>query len=590
MTNVYNKTVFDRNSIQDIPSGYIDDASNNLLRFLGSFWMNIHEGRGLIRGLQNVRGIKVAQFYLNLLESLKLQDRNGLPVFHRELWKPLIIRASQKNTAQANILKLGKDVVLGEQESWSKYGEGTELNIGSLASLDNYVTYPVDGDINAIVSNVTNNIINPTVVYNVSSDFPSTDVIYINGSLIFPKDKDPFAENSGFEVYDVVKDVTDESDNDMETVVWASDVLIDKKFISDHMAYALGLTCSSTDVIKRILNAGWDSINCGLTPELFKTLIGAMVNTPVVQSAEETVTNVKVNDDNSKTVKTDKNTYTVYKDAKLRDCINVGTVLKRGDFIDQAIKIYPILVNTSEEKLSNTTEYADILKEDVPVISIPRSLVRTRTSNGLSVDWVPTNILWKNGDYDANGHRKLYFDITGPESDVNAFWNDVWDRAEQENIDLDDIFAECEYDESSSSSNNDQPWQIIPAAFFLKNMLGGNTLIVTMDRSQIEDSSLIRDQKFFNLLNDVIPSGMRLFFVEHVSAGDTHDEYNMEEPEDDTEYATGVVEEVDKYVLDDVDEDEYAYESLPGMKGKKLPTYEDEIEMKFLRNRKRSAE
>lgn len=591
MTDVYNKTVFERNSVQDVPQGFIDAASENLIRFLGSFWRNIHEGREFVRGLQRVRGIKAAQFYLDLLESLKLQDRRGLPVFHRELWKPLVIRYSGRNHAQENILRLGGGATLGPQEEGSKYGEGAELHVGSLAGLAGYVTYPVEGDITAIVSGISNNVLRPTVTYKVSQDFPGDgeSVVYMNGTLIFPEDKDPFAKGSGFEVYDVVDDVRDSDKADRETVLWASDALVDRSYVADHMSYALGITCQSTDVAKRILNAGWDSMNCGLTPELLRTLLAAILNVPVIQEAEETVRTVTTEADGTKRVATDKNTYTVYKGAKLRDCVVQGAVLHRGDLLDQALKIYPLLTDLSEEKLANTTEYADILRTDVPVLTVPRTLLRMRTANGLAVDWTPADVLWHDGDLDANGHRKLYFRVTGPEDDVSAFWEDVWAQAERDGVDLDEVFSECEPEGSSS----DEPWQIVPAEFFLRNMLGGNTLIVTMDRSQVEDSSLIRDQMFFNIVNSVVPSGMRLFFVEHVSMGDGHDVYSMDAvDEDGGEYAMGAEDEAEIFAQDDAEDeyDEFAYGSLPGMKGKRVPTYEDQIELKFFRNRKRNAE
>jgi len=595
MINVYNKDTFERNSIQDVPPGYIDDAANNLLRFMGSFWKNIHEGREFVKGLQRVRGIKVAQFYLDLLESLKLQDRNGIPVFHRELWKPLILRKSQRNQAQENMLAIGGDFVLGPQPSGSKYGEGTDLEIGKLANLDNYVTYPVEGDIASIVSGITNNVINPTVSYKVDSDFPSKDgnVVYMNGTLIFPLDMDPFAEDSRFEVYDVVDDIRDESIPDQEVVLWASNVLIDHNFISNHMSYALGIDCPSTDIAKRIINAGWDSLNCGLTPELIRTLIAAILNIPVIQEVEEQV--LKVTEENGNhIVTTDKHVYTVYGKATLRDCVKNRELLHRGDLLDQAIKIYPLLTDVSESKLEGTTEYSDILKTDVPVIPIPRAVLRTKTSNGLSVDWTPADILW-DGDYDANDHRKLYFKINGPDEDVKAFWEDVWENAEKDNIDLDDIFADCEYTDdeqssSESSSSDEPPWQIIPAAFFLQNMLGANTLIITLDRDQVEDASLIRNQMFFGIINKVMPSSMRLFFIEHTEIGDEHDTYTLDEPEGEGEYAVGVTDEAKDYALEDIADDEFLYNELPGIKGKRLPTYEDQIEMKFMRNRKRTAD
>lgn len=597
MMDVYNRSVAERNSIQEIPEGYISDASNSMLRFMGSFWRNIHEGRGMVNGLQEVRGVKVAQLYLDLLESLKLHDRNGLPVFHRELWKPLVIRLSQRNRAQENILKVGDGISLGEQPEGSKYGDGTELNIGSLASLEGYVTYPVDGGIQDIVSGITNNVIRPTVAYEVSGEFPSDGVSYVNGTLIFPKDKDPFLPDSGFETYDVVDDVRDSASHDVETVLWASDVLIDKDYLSDHMAYALGVTCKSDYVAKRILNARWDALNCSLTPELFRELLAAILNVPVIQSETETVTGIATGEDGRTRVATDKGLYTINKGARLRDCVEIGAVLHRGDLLDQGIKIYPLITDPSEEKLENTTEYFDILKSDVPVISVPRTILRTKTSNGLAVDWLPTDVMWKNGDYDKNGHRKLFFSINGPEADVARFWEDVWSRAEEENVDLDEIFQECEYyedeDESTESSGSSPSgsWQVVPAAFFLKHMIGGNTIIVTVDRSQIEDMSKIHDKMYFDMVNESIPSGMRLFMIEHVDVGDGHDEFTMEPPEG-GEYAMGADDEVEKFVaVEPEDEfDEYSYNSLPGIKGKKMPTYEDEVELKFFRNRKRNTE
>lgn len=591
MTNVYNKNVFDRNSIQEVPAGYIDDAANNLLTFLGSFWRNIHEGRELVKGLQSVRGVKAAQFYLDLLESLKLQDRRGMPVFHRELWKPLVIRRSQCNSANENVLRLGSGADLGPQAPGSKYGEGTELKIGVMGSLKGYVTYPVEGDIKAIVSGITNNVINPTVSYKVSQDFPSDDVIYVNGTIIFPEDKDPFAPDSGFEAYDVVDDVRDSSKSDVETVLWASDALIDKDYIRDHMAYAIGVACESTDITKRILNAEWDAINCSMTPELFRTLVAAILNIPVIQEAEETVRGVAELEDGSKLVRTDAHEYTVYSKAALRDCVAPGAVMHRGDLLDQSVKVYPLLTDVSPEKLAGTTEYADIVKLDVPVISMPRTILRTKTSNGLFVDWTPTDILW-DGDYygpkdedNPNGkYRKLYFKLGGPEADVAAFWEDVWAEADRNGVDLDDVFADCEYSESSSSSPG--AWQIIPAAFFLQHLLGANTLIVTFDRRQVEDAARIHDQLFFNLLTKAMPSGMRLFFVEHLYVDDDRDTLTMECPEGDEPAAC---DDAEPFVAEDVD-DEVTYNSLPGMKGKRMPTYEDQVEIKFLRNRKRSAE
>jgi len=257
--------------------------------------------------------------------------------------------------------------------------------------------------------------------------------------------------------------------------------------------------------------------------------------------------------------------------------------LKRGEFLDESIKVYPLLTDVSNEKLEGITEYADILKTDVPIISIPKTIVRTKTSNGLYVDWNPTEVI-DTQERDKNLNRKLYFKIGGSEDDVNAFWEDVWSQAEKNNVDLEALLEKASED-PESSSESDLAWRIVPAKFFLEYMIGANTLIVTFDRAQVEDSSALRDPMFFNLLNNVLPSGMRLFFVEHVSIDNDDDIYDLDDqgPSSYTEDKTYL------YAYEDI-EDEFDYSDLPGMKGKRIPTYEDQVELKLYRNRKRSAD
>lgn len=560
VVDVYNRGLEERNSIQSAPDGFAETAAARLYKCLGSFWAHVHEGTAFVKGLQRVRGIRVAQFYLDLLEALKLQDRNGMPVFHKEMWKPLILRRSRKDQAPENVMSIDGDAVIGEQPEGSKYGKVT-LKIGGLAGLEGYVSYPVDEDIVTIVSGLTDNVLNPQVSYKVRHDFDPTDkesVVYINGTLIFPEDKDPFRDDSPFQAYDV-GDVVDGT-ADTETVVWASDVLIDKDYIATHMAYALGVACESSELAKRILNAGWDSLSSGLTPGLVRTLLAALANVPVIREETEFVQSISEAKDGTKTVHTDKHDYIVYRSSELRDSVKAGATLKKGEFLDKAIKVYPLLTDVSEEKLKASTEYAEILKQDVSVIDIPKSILITETANGLSVDWTPTDIV------DIDG--KPCFAIDGPQDDVDAFWEDVWRRSDEDAFDL----------EGCIEAAKEEDGTIIPAKFFLEYMLGANTLIVTLDSNMLEDASKIRDPMFFGLLTSVVPSGMRLFFIEHIGI--------LEDEEDEGEDAGAeLYAEVDAGDSDD----EFELGDLPGIKGREIPTYEDEVAVKFFRDRKRKA-
>lgn len=571
--DVYNRSTFEKNAIQGAPDGYAEKSSNDLLKFLGSFWKNVHEDPDFVKGIQDIRGITLAQRYLDLLECLKLQDRKGLPVFHRELWKPLIIRKSTRNKARENELRVGQDITLEEGPQPSGKYPGSTLRLGELANRDDYVFYPVDAEIETVVSGIANRVLNPSVSWRIG-DGPE-DVRYIDGTLVFPKALDPFNPENGFEIYDLPVFLKDEEgkdtdESDQETVVWASDVLIDRNYVSEHLSYALGADCVSTEQAKRIVNAAWDAMTSGLTPENLRTLVAAMLDIPVIRESEETVTKV-IDTADEKTVVTDAHTYSVYPKAKLRESVKAGAVLRRGDLLDESAKIYPMLTDVSPEKLRGLTEYADILKSDIPVITLPKTVLRTSTAHGISVDWTPVEVL--TAGLDKNDHEKLYFELGGSEEDVQSFWKGVWDQAEKDNVDLREIFEAATEDDSASDT-----WEIAPAAFFLRYLIGANTAIVTLDHAQLRDVSAIRNEMYFNMLLAVVPSGIRLFFIEHLAPA-----------KDEMDFGTDTDDEAETAVALDA-EDEIEYEDLPGLRGYTAPSYREEVEMKFIRNRKRSAD
>lgn len=334
--DVYGQDFAERNSIVELPDGYIENAGNTLYSWLGSLWHTIHQGDDMVRGLQKARGIRLAQLYLNLLEAAKLQDRNGAPVFHRELWHPIVIRKSQRDKAQANLLLMGDDAQMGPQTEEEPYGVGTVLKMGRYGRYANCVTYPITADIKSMSTVIVDNIINPTV----QMEWEKHDFEFHDNTIIFPKENDPLAEGSPFDKVDVSDFV--EGEPDVEVVLWASDVLIDKNYIAEHLSYPLGANAPSSDVVKRIINAAWSSVASGLTPELVRTFIAAMLNIPVVQHNGEVVVDINVSDD-AQEVYTDKGVYLVSPKAKLRKGLQIGSKLDKGDLLDESLRVYPFL-------------------------------------------------------------------------------------------------------------------------------------------------------------------------------------------------------------------------------------------------------
>ena len=515
MENVYGQTEKERNSIVELPEGFAEKSGNTLYMWLGSLWRSIHKGDKMIRGLQSARGIRLAQLYLDILEAAKLQDRNGAPVFHRELWHPIVVRLSKRDTAQENMLEVGIDGEVGEQPAGSKYGEGTVFRLGQLANLEDYATYPIDVDIAGGAVSIVDNIVNPTVMMERGVDFEIR-----NRSIIFHRDNDPLGEGSRFDRYDVPGTVDDNGNeiSDMEAVLWASDVLIDKNYVADHISYALGANAPSSDVVKRIVNAAWSSVASGLTPELIKTLMAALLNIPVIQHEKETVIDIYVEKDDegndvSRIVATDLGTYRISLKARLRRGVIPGATLFRGDLLDESVRIYPFLnrisVEMPEDSSSSEEDGVFVIQgspfevpllEDIPSVTIPPSMIRARTEYGVYAMWDMVEV-----KKDPQG--RLYFDIGGQDSDVRAFWEDVWKNASESGVSMESVLGP-------------EGTKVSPAAFFLQNLVGANTLFVVVDREQIDDTSMMRNPMFFDMLSAVVPSAIRLFLVEHRSVGD----------------------------------------------------------------------
>lgn len=569
MENIYNKSDLDRNSEQSVPEGYRSASYLQLMKWLGGFWRNVHTGTDFVKGIQGARSMALAQFYLDMLEGLKLQDRKGAPVFHREMWKPLVIRKGSEGKGAENILKLGKNsAVMGAQPEGGMY-ISESLRIGRMAEFADYVTYPVSGGISSIVSGICDNPINPTVSWKAGSDFS-----YENGTIVIPRSKDPFRPGSEFVSYDVA----DDSGDDIETVLWASDVLIDKGYIPDHIGYALGIDPESSDVAKRILNAGWDSLTGGLTPQAMRTLIAAMLNVPVIQDESEKVLSID-SDESGTTVRTDRNEYTVSPSAELSGSVSVGSVMHRGDFLDTTARVYPLMNSFDAERLASASLGVSGFREDVPVIDVPASIVRADTHGGICVTWDKVPVT--SAGTDSNGNEMPWFKLGGSEDDVSSFWADAWDYAERNGIDLMRMVRESASGASSDSSDGSSSsgiLEISPAEFFIKYLIGANTIIVTVDAASADDTRMIRDPMFFGLLRNAVPSGMRLFFIEHLQAGDGGDAYDMGSGR--TEDAASVLA---AETADDEDDAFYEYGNAPGMSA----SYSDSVSSKLVRRCRR---
>lgn len=518
--NTWSETPENHSALPAVDPSEISLVASTLFGWLGSFWTEIYEDAEFVKYVQGGRALRLAQLYLDLLENLKLRDRANAPVFHRERWHPVVLRYKRDwNKGEAGMLKLGteNEAVLGSQPaerpdgSSSIYPEGTMFTVGGVDSkFKDIVTFPLDG-ISDVATCIVDSIADPKTVLHRGVDF-----IVKDGSIAMNAKFDPFAEGSTFPKFEVLGDSDDETD--VEVVLWCCDAMFDRNFLYENLGYAMRLPTGSSEVMKRVVNSVWNMVADGCTPRLLRSAICAMCGSPTVKDEVETVEAIYpagTSLEDRIQIVTDRNVYALPPGATLRKCVRIGAEMRRFEPFDLCVRIYPYVTDPALVPGRTGGEFTEEdFRRDVPSIDLPPALFDTELESGFSVSWDKVPV--KEWGTDANGNARLCFELGGSDGDWANFWDDVSRRFEKAGRPMSDVLPDAE---------------VSPMEFFLRNLVGANTLFVVLDTDSIPEDSPIRDPKFFDAIRRQIPSYVRAFFVERRTAahedGEGSDSYDL---------------------------------------------------------------
>lgn len=511
------------------------ENANTLFEWLGSFWAEVYQDPDFIKELQTGRALRIAQLYLDLLENLKLEDRENAPVFHRERWHPIVLRKSRRNMGAKDTVKLTSEttevngekypvVNLGVQTN-PVYREGTEIVLGGRET--NYkgmVIYPLEGGsegLKSILACVCNSITDAKVVLGNGTGFAVLD-----GAIAIAENQDPFeGENADlFPKFETLGE--NEGEGDVETVLWACDALFDRNFIYEGLGYAMRLPTGSSEIYKRVVNAAWNITASGATPLLLRSLIASICGVPTVKEEGEVVERVYRFADGPVRVITDKNVYDFPEHTKIRKNVKAGAVLHRFDTMDKAIRVYAC--TTDVHRLAEYNDFLDDeeeFTEDVPAVDLPPALFRSDIKKGFSVGWEQQEVICTGFYPDINDPEtdpekkrmfpKLRFSLGGAVEDENTFWEDAWKSYEAAGKSMEDCLEGFNHGKIDKVGPTDC-W-LAPIEYFMHNLIGANTLIITVRTDTLADDAPLYDPKFFGVIRESIPSYIRLFVIEHTA-------------------------------------------------------------------------
>jgi hypothetical protein len=292
------------------------DRSRALLSVLGSFWSRTYTASDQVRSYADGTAMLAAQSYRNLLEVVACLSRFDIPLYHTEMWTPLVLRKSQRNSAQTNVARF--DRVAATFESGLVFDSAATQQFYAFPKPTNMVS----------AGQILNRLIYPTLALAENVDYVFDDE---RGAIVFTNDPfdSPHALKRG--IYNNA-DLIDE-----EIVLWAFQAQYDYDYLFNQFAYALGLRLKTSQGYKDLMNAIFSGlVNGGATAADLDLAFSAICGVPVAMESGEVV-EAAVRDAAGTIIATDRYIYRFSEDAT--PVVAVGDTLRAGARLTDALEI-----------------------------------------------------------------------------------------------------------------------------------------------------------------------------------------------------------------------------------------------------------
>ena len=291
------------------------DRSKILISLLGSFWARTYVGIDQIHSYVDATAYTVAQTHRNLLELVASMSRYEVPLFHKELLVPIVLKRSELNTALTNTVLFDTD----------KGQFNGELVFDAAADSELY-SFPLPKKLRG-VTQILNKITFPTIVLAENVHYT---IEQRRNALVFTTN--PF-DNPAI----LKRSIQSNGVNDEEIVLWGFVGSYDYEYVFNQFAYALGIRLRTSQHYKDLVNAIFSSLTAGgMSAKNLDLAMAAITGIPVVVDQRETIEVVEY-DSGGLLIVTDKNVYKFQEDAV--PTVIVGQTVKAGDQLIQGFEI-----------------------------------------------------------------------------------------------------------------------------------------------------------------------------------------------------------------------------------------------------------
>jgi hypothetical protein len=325
------------------PSNDATDG-NKLYKSLGSFWTQIFQEKGTLKGYTLGMAEELIQSYYTLIEVLNSYSVKDIPIFNLKRWQPITIKKSEFNQVPLSFQK--NSAVFGAQPESDRFYSGKVFRFGFPKNTNNNVfSYKPKLKLKKF-NLIANRIINPSIFYlnGVDVIIDEFDVLYFNKN-IFESGDIPKATIVGeFGEPITFKNSRGEIVEDEFIILWVYHAELDNTNLYDNFGRLFELNLSSSQSYKDILKGIINLFVSGPTINAIKAIMGAFGSIVPVIEPEEIVEQI-YSDSLHKYVITNKNVYTFKHYQNLLKHVKVGSKVYGGELLIDLVQYYDFLIS-----------------------------------------------------------------------------------------------------------------------------------------------------------------------------------------------------------------------------------------------------
>jgi hypothetical protein len=310
---------------------------------LGSFWTSIFNDKNVLKGYTLGMAEELIQAYYSLLEMVKQYSVKDVDLFHKEKWKPIIIKKSQFSKAPFVFEKNG--AVFGYQPDTDKFYANKLFRFGSpKQTTDKLYSYTPDFPLKKF-GLIANRVIAPSFVM-----IPGVDVLYSNGVLyfndnLFNNDYIPRAQIIGeFGVPQTFVDTEGKITNDEFIILWVYNSEEDRESVYSNFGVLLDLYLPSSESYKNIISGLFNLLIDGPNIKALNIIFAAFNKTPTILENYETIEDIYLQE-NTHYIITDKHVYKISAEKGMASNVKVGAKLAAGEILSDSVKLVDSLIN-----------------------------------------------------------------------------------------------------------------------------------------------------------------------------------------------------------------------------------------------------